>query len=154
MAMRALPNQRAEIPPTPLRAPRPPLPRALLPSMAFARRAHRRRRVLLIDNRDSFTSSLTAACRALGCEVEVVDNDIHAEDVFGRARHYGAFFMLSPGQGGPREAGCCMELIALAAGRVPLIGICLGHQAIVEHHGGHRRRRARAVPRQELERRP
>ena len=44
--------------------------------------------------------------------------------------------MLSPGPGGPRDAGCCMELIALAAARVPLIGICLGHQAIVEHHGG------------------
>lgn len=136
MAMRALPIQRAEMPPTPLRAPRPPLPRALLPSMAFARRAHRRRRVLLIDNRDSFTASLTAACRALGCEVEVLDNDIHAEIVFTRALHYGASLMLSPGQGGPRQAGCCLDLIALAAGKVPLIGICLGHQAIVEYAGG------------------
>ena len=53
--------------------------------MAFARRAHRRRRILLIDNRDSFTASLTAACRALGCEVEVLDNSISAETAFNRA---------------------------------------------------------------------
>ena len=104
--------------------------------MAFARRAHRRRRILLIDNRDSFTASLTAACRALGCEVEVLDNEHPAETAFDRALQYGAFLMLSPGQGGPRQAGCCLDLIALAAGRVPLIGICLGHQAIVEHAGG------------------
>ena len=104
--------------------------------MAFARRAHRRRRILLIDNRDSFTASLTAACRALGCEVEVLDNSISAETAFNRALQFGAFLMLSPGKGGPRQAGCCLDLIALAVGRVPLIGICLGHQAIVEHAGG------------------
>jgi anthranilate synthase/aminodeoxychorismate synthase-like glutamine amidotransferase len=92
--------------------------------------------VLLIDNHDSFTPHLAAACRAAGAEVEVVSNAIAAEDALAYALRYQALIMLSPGPGGPRDAGCCMALVALAAGRVPLIGICLGHQAIVEHHGG------------------
>ena len=92
--------------------------------------------ILLIDNHDSFTPHLAAACRAAGAEVEVVGNAFPADDALAYADRYRALLMLSPGPGGPREAGCCMELIALAAGRVPLIGICLGHQAIVAHHGG------------------
>ncbi len=93
-------------------------------------------RILLIDNGDSFTANLAAACRAAGVEVEIVDNHIPAHAALARALRFGAVLMLSPGRGGPKEAGCCMELVALAAGRVPLIGICLGHQAIVEHAGG------------------
>ncbi len=93
-------------------------------------------RVLLIDNRDSFTFSLAEACRVAGAEVEVVRNSIPTDAAFARALRCGAMLMLSPGPGGPKEAGCCMELVALAAGRVPLIGICLGHQAIVASAGG------------------
>jgi len=93
-------------------------------------------RILLIDNRDSFTFSLAEACRVAGAEVEVVRNSIDAGAAFDRARRFGALLMLSPGPGAPRDAGCCLDLIALAAGKVPLIGICLGHQAIVAHHGG------------------
>ena len=92
--------------------------------------------LLLIDNGDEFTAALAAACRVAGATVEVVGNAVGAADAFAYAAHHDALLMLSPGKGGPRDAGCCMELIALAAGRVPLIGICLGHQAIVEHHGG------------------
>ncbi len=92
--------------------------------------------VLLIDNRDSFTFNLAEACRVAGAAVEVVRNSIPAADALAYAVRHQALIMLSPGPGGPREAGCCMELIALAAGRVPVIGICLGHQAIVDHHGG------------------
>ena len=92
--------------------------------------------ILLIDNRDSFTFSLAEACRVAGAEVEVVRNSIDASVAFDRARRFGALLMLSPGPGAPKDAGCCLDLIALAAGKVPLIGICLGHQAIVEHHGG------------------
>lgn len=102
----------------------------------MVRRSRRGTRILLIDNRDSFTSCLADACRAAGAEVEVVPNSVAAADAFDHALRHDALLMLSPGQGGPLEAGCCMELIALAAGRVPLIGICLGHQAIVAHHGG------------------
>ena len=93
-------------------------------------------RILLIDNGDSFTAGLAAACRVAGAEVEIVDNAIPANAALARALSFGAVLMLSPGRGGPKDAGCCMELIALAAGRVPLIGICLGHQAIVEFAGG------------------
>ena len=92
--------------------------------------------VLLIDNRDSFTFNLAVACRVAGAGVEVVRNSMPAEVALAYAERHGALIMLSPGPGGPHEAGCCMELIALAAGRVPVIGICLGHQAIVAHHGG------------------
>ena len=92
--------------------------------------------ILLIDNRDSFTFNLAEACRAADANVEVVRNTIPAADALAYALRHTALIMLSPGPGGPREAGCCMELVALAAGRVPLIGICLGHQAIVAHHGG------------------
>jgi len=92
--------------------------------------------VLLIDNRDSFTFNLAEACRVVGAGVEVVRNSIPAADALAYALRHQALIMLTPGPGGPREAGCCIELIALAAGRVPLIGICLGHQAIVEHHRG------------------
>ena len=93
-------------------------------------------RILLIDNRDSFTFSLAEACRVAGAEVEVTRNTVAAADALNRALRFGATIMLSPGPGGPDDAGCCLELIALAERRVPLIGICLGHQAIVQHAGG------------------
>lgn len=93
--------------------------------------------IFLIDNRDSFTFNLAEACRVAGAKVEVVRNSISAEAALVYAKRNAALIMLSPGPGGPREAGCCMELVALAAGQVPLIGICLGHQAIVLHHHGH-----------------
>ena len=92
--------------------------------------------ILLIDNRDSFTASLESACRAAGADVEVVPNSLDAAAALDHAQRHDALVLLSPGQGGPSEAGCCLELIALAARRVPVIGICLGHQAIVAHHGG------------------
>jgi len=93
-------------------------------------------KILLIDNRDSFTFNLAEACRVAGAMVEVVRNSVAAEVALDRALTCGALIMLSPGPGGPREAGCCLELIEIAAHRVPLIGICLGHQAIVEAAGG------------------
>ena len=92
---------------------------------------------MLIDNGDSFTVSLAGACRAAGAHGRNRQQCIRGRRCLAYALRHDALIMLSPGQGGPRDAGCCMELIALAAGRVPLIGICLGHQAIVEHHGGH-----------------
>ena len=93
-------------------------------------------RVLLIDNRDSFTFSLAEACLVAGAAVDVTRNSVSASAAFDRALRSDAILMLSPGPGGPRDAGCCLDLVALAAGRIPLIGICLGHQAIVEQAGG------------------
>ena len=94
--------------------------------------------LLLIDNGDDFTVGLAGGVprrRRDGRSRRQCDPAPRDASAM-RCRHE-ALIMLSPGPGGPRDAGCCMELIALAAGRVPLIGICLGHQAIVEHHGGH-----------------
>lgn len=92
--------------------------------------------IVLVDNFDTFTVSLAAACRAAGARVELVPNTAAAAEPLDYALRNDALILLSPGQGGPRDAGCCMALIALAARRVPVIGICLGHQAIVAHHGG------------------
>ncbi len=92
--------------------------------------------IVLVDNLDTFTASLAEACRAAGARVELLPNTVPAAAALDHALRHDALILLSPGQGGPREAGCCMELIARAARRVPVIGICLGHQAIVAHHGG------------------
>ena len=93
-------------------------------------------KVLLIDNRDSFTFNLADSCARLGAYVKVVRNSITAHAALDRARREGMMIMLSPGPGHPRDAGCCMDLITLAKGRVPLIGVCLGHQAMVLEAGG------------------
>jgi anthranilate synthase component II len=93
-------------------------------------------RVLLIDNLDSFTFNLVEAIQRLGASVRVLRNTVPAQAAFGEAQAGGATLLLSPGPGAPRQAGCCLALVALARGRVPLAGICLGHQAIVEEAGG------------------
>jgi anthranilate synthase component 2 len=94
------------------------------------------RNVLFIDNFDSFTFNLVESFERLGCDINVLRNSIEAEEAFERAQRSDALIVLSPGPGKPRDAGCCLELIARAKGKVPLLGICLGHQAIVEESGG------------------
>ena len=68
--------------------------------------------------------------------MKVVRNTTSATAAMERARREDFIFLLSPGPGHPRDAGCCLDLIAEAKGRIPLIGICLGHQAIVLEAGG------------------
>lgn len=92
--------------------------------------------VLLIDNLDSFAFNLAEAFERLGCRVRTVRNRISAAEAFAIAEKVGALIALSPGPGNPDSAGCCLELIALAKGRLPLVGVCLGHQAIVQQAGG------------------
>ena len=94
------------------------------------------RPVLLVDNLDSFSFNLVETFERLGCAVQVVRNAIAAGEAFAMAEAADALIVLSPGPGGPRDAGCCLELIALAKGRRPLLGVCLGHQVIVEEAGG------------------
>ena len=94
------------------------------------------RQVLLIDNLDSFTFNLVEAFQRQGCTVRTVRNRIPAGEALAMAKETGALIVLSPGPGGPEDAGCCLELIERAEGRVPLLGICLGHQAIVHQAGG------------------
>jgi len=94
------------------------------------------RPVLLIDNLDSFTFNLVESLQRLGAEVVVRRSSIGAAAALAEAEALGATIMISPGPGTPAEAGCCLELVALAKGKVPVIGVCLGHQAIVLQGGG------------------
>ncbi|BCV23409.1 aminodeoxychorismate/anthranilate synthase component II [Gelria sp. Kuro-4] len=89
--------------------------------------------VLLIDNYDSFTYNLYQYIGELYPHVEVVRNDeVTVDEVInsGAGR-----IVLSPGPGRPEDAGICVELIRKLEGRVPLLGICLGHQAIGYAYG-------------------
>jgi anthranilate synthase/aminodeoxychorismate synthase-like glutamine amidotransferase len=92
-------------------------------------------RVLMIDNYDSFTYNLVQYLRMLGAEVLVHRNDALsvAEALALEPTHV----VVSPGPGTPRDAGISIDVIKAFAGRVPVLGVCLGHQAIVEAWGGH-----------------
>ena len=100
-------------------------------------------RVLLIDNYDSFTYNLVQAFLILGAEVDVHRNDaIDVEQALaGRYTH----LVISPGPGTPREAGVSMRMIEAFAGRLPIFGVCLGHQSLVEVFGGKVVRAARLM---------
>ncbi len=88
----------------------------------------------MIDNYDSFTHNAVDLLTQLGAEVEVVRNDaLRAEDV-GPGDYAG--IVLSPGPGRPRQAGVCVALVRRLGAEVPILGICLGHQAIAAAYGG------------------
>jgi len=90
--------------------------------------------LLMIDNYDSFTYNLVQYLGELGEDVKVVRNDemtVDAIERLGPKR-----IVLSPGPCTPNEAGVCLELIRRLAGRVPILGVCLGHQAIGQAFGG------------------
>jgi len=95
-------------------------------------------KLYLLDNFDSFTYNLVDQFRSLGFEVVIYRNDVDADFIAGKilSEAGNAALVLSPGPGAPHEAGCLMELIAKVAGKVPMLGICLGHQAMIEHFGG------------------
>jgi anthranilate synthase component 2 len=94
------------------------------------------RNVLMVDNHDSFTFNIVEALERLGATVRTVRNEIAAADAFEQARQANAIILISPGPGRPEEAGCSLELISLARSKVPLFGVCLGHQAMVLEAGG------------------
>lgn len=90
--------------------------------------------LLLLDNYDSFTYNVYQLLSELGAQVEVVRNDkITVQEV--ESRGYEAI-VISPGPGVPSDAGITEELIDYMKGKVPILGICLGHQAIGEVFGG------------------
>jgi anthranilate synthase/aminodeoxychorismate synthase-like glutamine amidotransferase len=90
--------------------------------------------MLLIDNYDSFTYNLVQAFAALGATVSVYRNDaLTAAEALELAPTH---LVISPGPGRPEDAGRSLEMIGAFAGRVPVLGVCLGHQAIVHHYGG------------------
>jgi len=91
-------------------------------------------RLLLIDNYDSFTYNLVQGFLVLGAEVRVYRNDALSVD---EARALEPTHLcISPGPGTPQQAGVSMQMIRAFAGRIPILGVCLGHQSIVECFGG------------------
>ena len=102
-----------------------------------------RARILLIDNYDSFTYNLVQAFLVLGAEVDVHRNDAITVDAAVAGTH--SHLVISPGPGTPRDAGVSMEMIRALAGRIPIFGVCLGHQSLVEVFGGKVVRAARLM---------
>ncbi|MGI9329132.1 MAG: anthranilate synthase component II [Gammaproteobacteria bacterium] len=91
-------------------------------------------RLLLIDNYDSFTYNLVQAFLVLGAEVQVFRND---EISVAAAKQLDVSHLcISPGPGRPDDAGVSLDMIAAFAGQVPVLGVCLGHQSLVQHCGG------------------
>ena len=90
--------------------------------------------ILLLDNYDSFTYNLAQYLGELGCEVEVHRNDKISVDEI--ARRKPERIVISPGPCTPQEAGISVELIQRLAGKFPILGVCLGHQAMGAAYGG------------------
>jgi anthranilate synthase/aminodeoxychorismate synthase-like glutamine amidotransferase len=91
-------------------------------------------RLLLIDNYDSFTYNLVQAFLVLGADVHVYRNDAMTVD---EALAFApSHLCISPGPGTPYDAGTSMDMIRAFAGQLPVLGVCLGHQSIVEVFGG------------------
>ena len=91
-------------------------------------------KLLLIDNYDSFTYNLVQAFLVLGADVHVVRNDRITIDEALRLEP--THLCISPGPGTPQDAGISMQMIATFAERIPVLGVCLGHQSLVEVFGG------------------
>ncbi len=95
-------------------------------------------KIVFLDNFDSFTYNLVAQFRLIGHDVLVfrnsVSEDIIVDELLDDPSN--RLLVLSPGPSTPDTAGCMMNLIAKVAGKVPILGICLGHQALVKHYGG------------------
>jgi anthranilate synthase component 2 len=96
--------------------------------------------LVLIDNQDSFTYNLVDELRVMGVELTVFRNTVATEKVMALLSKYSdkgpTLLMLSPGPGTPSEAGNMPDIILQAKGLYPVLGICLGHQAIVESYNG------------------
>ncbi len=98
-------------------------------------------KIFFIDNQDSFTYNLVEELKALNYEVEVYRNTVEpsyvlAEIIAAEKQGKSPILFLSPGPGKPSESTCMMSLLESCTGRFPIVGICLGHQAIAEHYGG------------------
>ena len=97
--------------------------------------------LFMLDNLDSFTYNLVDEFQVAGFAPIIYRNTISAEFIFEKMQHCATqgkqvLLVLSPGPGEPSKAGCLMALIAKCAGIFPILGICLGHQALIEHYGG------------------
>ena len=102
--------------------------------MSAANPARQGVRLLLIDNYDSFTYNLVQAFLVLGADVLVHRNDeLTVADALALAPSH---LCISPGPGRPDDAGTSLAMLAAFEGRVPVLGVCLGHQSLVQHFGG------------------
>ena len=90
--------------------------------------------VLVVDNYDSFTFNLVQYLGELGAECEVVRNDARTVDAI--AANLPERILLSPGPCTPDDAGICLEVLRRLSGRVPILGVCLGHQSLGQAFGG------------------
>ena len=91
-------------------------------------------RVFIVDNYDSFTYNIAQELGELGAEVEVQRHDAFTTDALADLAPDG--IVISPGPGTPADAGLSNDVIRVFAGRIPLLGVCLGHQCIAEVYGG------------------
>lgn len=90
--------------------------------------------ILMIDNYDSFTYNLVQYLGAMGMELQVYRND--AIDLDSIAKLKPSHIVISPGPGRPEDAGISVDLIKRFAGKIPILGVCLGHQAMCQAFGG------------------
>ena len=99
-------------------------------------------KIVMLDNLDSFTYNLVDEFQSLGFEPVVYRNTLTADFILGQIEeikqtsNQQVLLVLSPGPGDPSHAGCLMELIEKSVGKTPMLGICLGHQALIQHFGG------------------
>lgn len=90
--------------------------------------------IIMIDNKDSFTYNLVDYIRDLGYSIQVIsNNEMTADEVAGLNPEA---ICLSPGPGSPEDAGICLEVVKVLKGNIPILGVCLGHQAIIQAFGG------------------
>ncbi|VFP88982.1 Anthranilate synthase component 2 (plasmid) [Buchnera aphidicola (Cinara piceae)] len=93
--------------------------------------------ILLLDNLDSFTYNLVDSLQSFKQRVSVYRNYTPLSILLSAMESmYNPVIVLSPGPGLPQNSGCMLELIDLIKGKIPILGICLGHQAIVQSYGG------------------
>ena len=89
--------------------------------------------IVLIDNYDSFSYNLYQLIGAINPEIKVIRNDeLTAEEIEALKPEA---IILSPGPGRPQNAGCCIEVVQKLGGKIPILGVCLGHQGICEVYG-------------------
>lgn len=99
-------------------------------------------KIIVLDNLDSFTYNLVDEFQCLGFDPVIYRNTLSADFILAQIAELTEksneqiLLVLSPGPGDPSHAGCLMELIEKTVGRYPILGICLGHQALIQHYGG------------------
>ena len=90
--------------------------------------------ILLIDNYDSFSYNLYQLIGSANSDIKVIRNDEYTVDEIMKMKPEA--IVLSPGPGRPEDAGVCVEVIRTCGRKIPILGVCLGHQAICQAFGG------------------